>query len=35
MSAANDTPDDLRDDRLHKALAHAPDQNAVPDWRLR
>jgi len=35
MSAANDSADDLRDDRLRKALAHAPDQHAVPDWRLR
>ncbi|MDM0032642.1 hypothetical protein QTI33_10945 [Variovorax sp. J22P271] len=35
MSAANDAPDDLRDDRLRKALAHAPDHQAVPGWRLR
>ena len=27
--------DDLHDDHLRQALAHAPDQNAVPDWRLR
>lgn len=35
MSAAKDAPDDLRDDRLRKALLHAPDQSAAPDWRLR
>jgi len=27
--------DDLQDKCLNRALAHAPDQRAVPDWRLR
>lgn len=39
MGAASDhlnaKVDDLRDERLRRALAYAPDQNAVPDWRLR
>jgi len=32
MSAVDD---DLHDDALRRALAHAPDHTAVPNWRLR
>ena len=35
MNSMPDEPDDLRDEHLWRALAHAPDHSAVPDWRLR
>ncbi|MDM0114927.1 hypothetical protein QTI66_22450 [Variovorax sp. J22R133] len=34
-SPANDESDELRDPALRKALENAPDDNALPDWRLR
>ncbi|OUL99703.1 hypothetical protein A8M77_24740 [Variovorax sp. JS1663] len=32
---SDDGMDDLRDERLRRALAHAPDHAAAPDWRTR
>lgn len=35
MNPSDDPSDDLHDAALWRALAHAPDQAAIPDWRLR
>ncbi|RZL86106.1 MAG: hypothetical protein EOP82_31160 [Variovorax sp.] len=35
MSFADDSHEELRDDVLRRALNHAPDMTAAPDWRLR
>ncbi|MGO4392003.1 hypothetical protein AB4Z46_11680 [Variovorax sp. M-6] len=35
MNSMPEDTDDLRDAHLRRALAHAPDHNVAPDWRLR
>ncbi|GAA4352875.1 hypothetical protein GCM10023165_42670 [Variovorax defluvii] len=35
MEGSEGMDDDLCDDRLRRALAHAPDHGAMPDWRTR